>query len=552
MAFAIRKIPLTVVLMLGCSAMTLPARAGWFDSDPKPAESKSSAKPVEKAAEPATTLEDSIRQAQLLRLAGQYPEAIKHLSQLMMVASDDGRVISEYGKTLAAMGRPADAVNFLTRAQQLQPSDWTIYSALGVAYDQIGDQKSAQQSYQQALAVKPEEPSVLNNYALSRMLAKDPDMARKLAARAENAGGNSDAKIARNIALIRSLAADMPAAIAVATQTSPAQTSVARNQAQTPVVASNTAPHAQATGAGSAPQVAHNVLPAPEAHDSRVVMQRVPVDPLAGPVQPAKPANAANVATNAPRPLQPSLQSKTVATEPAKVDMTAKQLPAKPMIATIVKADVDPAAKTVVNKPATTALSTVPVVKAADAGKPVPVTAAKAPAPVSLAETKPVPAKTAEAVKPAATPSTAPVVKAADAGKPVPAPTAKLPASAPVTVVATKPAPAKTAEAAKPVVSASSATPVVKAAEATKPVPVTPSKAPTAAPVTLATTKPVPAKMAEADKPAAAVTLKLTPPPVKAADAGKPVPAPKVLPPVPVKAATKDAIPGLRMSANAY
>src|SRR5450432_194080 len=122
MAFAIRKILLTVVLMLGCSAIAVPAHAGWFDSDSKPA-----AKPVEKAAaaEPATNLEDSIRQAQLLRLAGQYPEAIKHLSQLMMVASDDGRVISEYGKTLAAMGRPTDAVNFLTRAQQLQPSDWT-------------------------------------------------------------------------------------------------------------------------------------------------------------------------------------------------------------------------------------------------------------------------------------------------------------------------------------------------------------------------------------------------------------------------------------------
>ena len=29
----------------------------------------------------------------MLRLAGQYPEAIKHLSQLMMVASDDPRVV---------------------------------------------------------------------------------------------------------------------------------------------------------------------------------------------------------------------------------------------------------------------------------------------------------------------------------------------------------------------------------------------------------------------------------------------------------------------------
>ena len=114
----------------------------------------------------------------MLRLAGNYSEAINHLSQLMLVAADDPRVVSEYGKTLVAMGRADEAEKFLTRAQQLQPNDWTIYSALGVAYDQIGNQKEAQANYERALALKPGEPSVLSNYALSRMLAKDPTMAR--------------------------------------------------------------------------------------------------------------------------------------------------------------------------------------------------------------------------------------------------------------------------------------------------------------------------------------------------------------------------------------
>src|SRR5215831_6844148 len=119
MAFsAIRKAPLAIFLMLGCA----PAHAGWFSSDSKPA--KAEDKPA--AEQPASNLEDSIRQAQMLRLAGQYPDAIKHLSQLMMVASDDARVVSEYGKTLASMGRASDAVNFLTRAEQLQSGDWTI------------------------------------------------------------------------------------------------------------------------------------------------------------------------------------------------------------------------------------------------------------------------------------------------------------------------------------------------------------------------------------------------------------------------------------------
>jgi Flp pilus assembly protein TadD len=253
------------ILLLGCTAMS--SNAGWFDFGAKPAapvkDNVKDSKDVKTAAPlPAANLDDSIRQAQMLRLAGSYPEAIKHLSQLMMVASDDSRVVSEYGKTLAATGRADDAVNFLTRAQQLQPNDWTIYSAMGVAYDQLGNQKGAQSAYERALAIKPGEPSVLSNYALSRMLAKDPDMASKLAARAEiaNASGK-DPMIARNIAMIRSMAPETPdTAMAV------------KNPAPSPV------PRATAL----------------QVPDNRVVMQRVPVDPLAGPV----------AATHAPRPLQ--------------------------------------------------------------------------------------------------------------------------------------------------------------------------------------------------------------------------------------------------------
>src|SRR4051812_32062025 len=98
------KAPLAAVLMLGCAA--LPAQAGWFSSDDKPAQKTDKQAEIKPVAQPvaqqpagfsanslATNLEDSIREAQLLRLAAQYPEAIKHLSQMMMVAADDPRVI---------------------------------------------------------------------------------------------------------------------------------------------------------------------------------------------------------------------------------------------------------------------------------------------------------------------------------------------------------------------------------------------------------------------------------------------------------------------------
>lgn len=357
---AIRKACLTVALMLGCAV--IPAQAGWFSSDDKAA-AKADGKPVAPSAVPAanpsaangpgTNLEDSIRQAQLLRLAGQYPEAIKHLSQMMLVASDDPRVISEYGKTLTSMGRATDAVNFLTRAQQLQPTDWTLYSAMGVAYDQLGDQANAKDAYEHALALKPEEPSVLSNYALSRMLAKDPDMARKLVARAERANVAGDDKIARNIAMIRSLAPDAPV--------------------PPPVAMAAPAPSPVAPGLPAPALPAKVTVQAPTTHDNRVVMQRVPVDPLAGPV--AKPvaqntaatavANTANTASNgtngathAPRPLLPQVAA-DASPVPAPKPVTFATLP--PLTASVKAAPTAPArlAPPAPAKPAETASASV-------------------------------------------------------------------------------------------------------------------------------------------------------------------------------------------------
>jgi Flp pilus assembly protein TadD len=302
-------------LLLGSSAIS--AHAGWFDFTSSNVTAKEEKKPATSAG-PSTNLEDSIRQAQMLRLAGNYTDAVKHLSQLMMVASDDPRVVSEYGKSLAAMGRAQDAVSFLTRAEQLQPSDWTNYSALGVAYDQLGNQKDAQAAYEHALALKPGEPIVLNNYALSRMLANDPAMARNLAARAEiaNASAN-DPKIAANIAMIRSMAPDAtyavntPAPSAMPHMASPqaaprvpvASSRMAQSppfvQLPSPPIASNGAPRplmapADNSMIDAAPPMAQ-MTPDP----NRVVMQRVPVDPLAGPVMgPA--TTAAKVLPSAP------------------------------------------------------------------------------------------------------------------------------------------------------------------------------------------------------------------------------------------------------------
>jgi Flp pilus assembly protein TadD len=298
---------------------------------------------------PVNDLESGVRQAQLLRQAGHYDDAVHILSQLMLVASDDARVVGEYGKTLAQMGRAQDATQFLTRAVELQSNDWTLYSAMGVAYDQLGDQNAARGAYEHALALNPTESSVLNNYALSRMLANDPVGAHQLMDRVRVAGGTLDPKIVRNMALMNELAP--PATTPVASLPPPAampQTAVA--VAPAPKIGSPRPLQPQAA------------QPAPV-----VVMQPVPVDAAAGP--------ATKAAADSPKadPVKPHVPVKAIAKadKPVPVIQPAAVTP-KPVVA-VAKADkpvpdakTTPAASPVSNdKPAVATAKTAPVVAAA-------------------------------------------------------------------------------------------------------------------------------------------------------------------------------------------
>jgi Flp pilus assembly protein TadD len=290
-----RFIPRLMVLFLCSTALAGCADTGSVSpsASSKTAADKAKADVNDITKTPVNDLESGVRQAQLLRQAGQYDEAVHILSQLMLVASDDARVVGEYGKTLAQMGRAQDATQFLTRAVELQGGDWTLYSAMGVAYDQLGDQNAARIAYEHALALNPTEASVLNNYALSRMLANDPVGAHQLIERARIAGGTLDPKIARNIALMNELA---PAAA------TPKPVAIAPQPAAQPQTAVAAAPAVKIGSPRALQPQQEAAQPAPT-----VVMQPVPVDPLAGP------ATKAAADSPKPDPVKPHVPAKAIA-----------------------------------------------------------------------------------------------------------------------------------------------------------------------------------------------------------------------------------------------
>jgi hypothetical protein len=257
-----------------------------------------------------------------LRVHGDLAKATHALAQLVLVAPDDARVVGEYGKVLVQQGRSDDAVAFLKRAVQIKPGDWTLYSALGVAYDQMDDRKNAKVAYDRALLLHPGDPTVLNNYAVSRMLAKDYDGAQRLLMQAQAAGGNLP-KIASNLQLLAQLrAANAPAPTgpkpantasgspkSIASPNAPATGSRAMaSSSPNPAVSTSAPPGASGKGPTTISAAPKRVIPAstsPAGVEARtapaaVVMQRIPSD------TPAPPSRRPSAQAAADRPLVPT------------------------------------------------------------------------------------------------------------------------------------------------------------------------------------------------------------------------------------------------------
>jgi Flp pilus assembly protein TadD len=280
------------VLLIGGS---LVAQAGARADDSESASTK-----VDVSSFPAN-LDGEIRRVQSLRADGKLQDAAHALGQMMLVAPDDPRVVGEYGKVLVLENRPQDAVAFLKRALELQNGDWTIYSAIGVAFDEQGDSTDAKVAYEHALVLRPGEPAILNNYAVSRMAAGDLVSARQIIAQAEAAGGG-DPTIARNVALLKVPArAELPAVgAAVAKNEAQAVATAPMTKKEVPVNVATLAPAKMPTTSLSADGKSAGVFAtqAPRVLNKDVVMQKVPVDPLAGRV--AKASHARKLAERKP------------------------------------------------------------------------------------------------------------------------------------------------------------------------------------------------------------------------------------------------------------
>ncbi len=157
---------------------------------------------------------------QSLREMGDLEQARTVADAVLLARPNDATVVAEVGKVRLASGQLPNAVALLQRAVELDPADWKSRSALGVAYDRLGDSAKAEESYRAALGISPNNPVVLNNLALSRVLANDLAGARELLQRAVDSS-RADVRVRQNLALLYALSGNMAQAEALTLQDLP-------------------------------------------------------------------------------------------------------------------------------------------------------------------------------------------------------------------------------------------------------------------------------------------------------------------------------------------
>jgi Flp pilus assembly protein TadD len=142
--------------------------------------------------------------ARALRSLDQNAQALAVLQSAVLIHQDDRELLGAYGRTLADNGRFQEADDVLSRAHSPERPDWRILSAQGTVADQLGDHARAQQIYQSALKLAPNEPTIMSNYGLSLALSRKLPEAERVLAEAA-ASDRADVRVRQNLVLVLGL-----------------------------------------------------------------------------------------------------------------------------------------------------------------------------------------------------------------------------------------------------------------------------------------------------------------------------------------------------------
>lgn len=184
----------------GCAFAALLAGCASTDTTPQ------SALTAKDLASGETTLDASdpamaVQISKMFRKDKRFDDALAVLLRSSVINPESGEIYAEMGKVLIERGAPKEALPFLSKAVSLGVEDWSIYSAAGVAYDELDQHDEAQKNYQLALLHKPNEPTVLSNLGISYAMTGNLEQAEAMLRQA-SADPNASEVIRLNLALV--------------------------------------------------------------------------------------------------------------------------------------------------------------------------------------------------------------------------------------------------------------------------------------------------------------------------------------------------------------
>lgn len=107
------------------------------------------------------------------RALGKYQEAADTAHAVLLFAPDNVDVLLAAARAHIEGGNGFYAIDPLKRVNQLKPDNWEAWSLLGVAYDQTKRADDALPAWRTALKLSPDNPAVLTNMAMARLMAGD-------------------------------------------------------------------------------------------------------------------------------------------------------------------------------------------------------------------------------------------------------------------------------------------------------------------------------------------------------------------------------------------
>lgn len=150
-------------------------------------------------------LKSALNYARNLRALGERQKALTVLQHAASFHDGDKELAGEYGRLALDLDQVNVAARMLELADDPAKPDWKVISARGTVLAKQGQYKEAVPYYERALALSPNQPSVLNNLAMAHAMGGDPKQAENLL-RLASANPNVDgAKMKQNLALVLGL-----------------------------------------------------------------------------------------------------------------------------------------------------------------------------------------------------------------------------------------------------------------------------------------------------------------------------------------------------------